>query len=316
MGMRALYCNRRRADRETLLRMNSAGFHGLLVVDKPGGLTSRAVVDRVQRWFPRGTKIGHTGTLDPLATGVLVLCIGQATRLAEYVQQMPKIYRAGILLGFTSDTDDSDGTITAIHNATTPGQADMEACLSHFVGTILQTPPVYSAAKQSGKRAYALARRGQEVDLQARHVRIDDVKLLAYEHPRLQIEVRCGKGTYIRSLARDLGERLGCGGLIETLRRTAVGTFKVEDALTLDSDPAQAHTSLLPPSAAVQHLPRLSLEEVSLDRLRHGASVSAEGRAFAQCGYVAVCDAAGELKALARLDGRSGLLHPKRILTI
>jgi tRNA pseudouridine55 synthase len=316
MGMRALYCNRRCADRETLLRMNAIAYHGLLVLDKPGGMTSRAVVDRVQCWFPRGTKIGHTGTLDPLATGVLVLCIGQATRLAEYVQQMSKTYRAGILLGCTSDTDDADGTITATEKATAPACAAVEECLSGFVGAILQTPPAYSAAKLSGRRAYALARRGHDVDLQARHVRISQVALLGYEYPRLQVEVQCGKGTYIRSLARDFGERLGCGGLIETLRRTAVGTFYVTDALSLDSDTAHARASLLPTSAAVQHLPQVTLDAASLERLRRGAPVSAQEVTSSESEEVAVCDAAGQLNVIGGIDRRSGLLHPEKVLMV
>lgn len=314
--MRALYCNRRRGGRETLRFMDTASYHGLLVLDKPSGMTSRAVVDRVQRLFPRGTKIGHTGTLDPLATGVLVVCIGQATRLAEYVQQMPKVYRAAILLGCTSDTDDADGSIVANENAIAPDLASVEACLAGFVGTILQTPPAYSAAKLGGRRAYALARRGDDVDLQARRIRIDCIKLLAYEYPRLQVEIRCGKGTYIRSLARDLGERLGCGGLIETLRRTAVGPFTVEAAFPLDSDAAQARARLMPPLAAVQQLPRMALDAASLDKLRRGAAVSAVHAMVGESGEVAVCDLASNLIAVARFDARSGLLHPEKVLTM
>src|SRR5438876_10601481 len=163
--------------RHTLM-IKHVAFHGLLVIAKPSGLTSRDVVNRAQQWFPRGTKIGHTGTLDPLATGVLVLCIGAATRLTEYVQRMQKTYRAGILLGSRSNTDDADGTITPVEDATRPDRAAVELCLSQFVGAIDQVPPGYSAAKVAGRRAYDLARRGNKVDLQPRRVRIDSIDLL------------------------------------------------------------------------------------------------------------------------------------------
>src|ERR1043166_4448316 len=182
-------------------------FHGLLVVDKPGGITSRDAVDRAQRWFPKGTRIGHTGTLDPLATGVLVLCIGSATRLTEYVQRMAKTYRAGIVLGARSDTDDADGAITPVSDIRTPAAGEVQAALAAFVGNIAQVPPAFSAAKLGGRRAYDLARRGQDVSLAPRTVTIHGIDLLSYGFPQLEIEVRCGKGTYVRSLARDLGER-------------------------------------------------------------------------------------------------------------
>src|SRR5262245_48640995 len=148
--------------------MRPSPFHGLLVLDKPGGMTSRDVVDRALRWFPRGTRIGHTGTLDPLATGVLVLCIGVATRLTEYVQAMRKTYRAGLRLGARSDTDDADGIITAVAGVPAPSRATVEERLRAFLGAIDQVPPVFSAAKVTGRRAYDLARRGEAVSLQAR----------------------------------------------------------------------------------------------------------------------------------------------------
>ena len=146
--------------------MNPPPFDGLLVLDKPGGVTSRDAVDRALHWFPRGTRVGHTGTLDPLATGVLVLCLGAATRLAEYVQRMSKTYRAGVRLGARSDTDDADGAVTAVDGAA-PDAAALAAALAGFVGAIDQTPPAFSAAKVAGRRAYDLARQGQEVDLRA-----------------------------------------------------------------------------------------------------------------------------------------------------
>src|SRR5262245_41941276 len=172
--------------------------HGLLVLDKPGGLTSREALDRAARWFPRKTRVGHCGTLDPLATGVLVLALGHATRLVEYVQAMPKIYRTRITLGATSDTDDADGTVTP--TAARPVADDVvRAALTAFVGEVEQTPPAYSAARIEGQRAHLLARRGEEVTLAPRRVRIDAIEVRSFAWPELEVDVACGKGTYIRS---------------------------------------------------------------------------------------------------------------------
>src|SRR6266849_314652 len=205
--------------------MSDPAFNGLLVVDKPSGMTSRDVVDRAARWFPRRTRLGHTGTLDPLATGILVLCVGAATRLTEYVQRMAKTYHAGLLLGVRSDTDDADGTVLPVVVDVPPSGTQVAEALRSFIGTIDQIPPADSAAKLTGRRAYALARRGEEVVLQPRAVQIHRIDIQQYEYPRLRLEVHCGNGTYIRSLARDLGIVLGCGAMIETLRRTQVGPF-------------------------------------------------------------------------------------------
>jgi tRNA pseudouridine55 synthase len=220
--------------------MNAPTFHGLVVLDKPGGMTSRDAVDAALRWFPRGTRVGHTGTLDPLATGVLVLCVGSATRLTEYVQQMAKTYRTTVRLGARSDTDDADGTVTPVDVLHPPQREELENCLQTFLGEIEQVPPAFSAAKVTGRRAYDLARQGREVALEARRVRIDGIDVLRYEYPEADLEVRCGKGTYIRSLARDVGERLGCGGLVQVLRRTRVGPFQAADAVSLEADAATA----------------------------------------------------------------------------
>src|SRR5262245_40734947 len=224
---------------------------GLLVLDKPHGMTSRAAVDRALRWFPRGTKVGHTGTLDPLATGVLVLCVGAATRLADHVQLMGKTYRSTFRLGARSDTDDADGLVTSVEGGTPPAEDAVRAALAAFVGTIEQVPPAYSAAKVTGRRAYDLARRGGQVELAARPVQVYSIDVRRYDYPELDVEVRCGKGTYVRSLARDLGEKLGCGGLVQALRRTRVGPFRAEDAVALDAGAEAARARLLPPAQAV-----------------------------------------------------------------
>lgn len=221
-------------------------MNGFLVIDKPGGMTSRAVVNRVQLWFPRRTKIGHTGTLDPLATGVLVLCIGTATKLADRVQAMAKQYETRVRFGATSNTDDADGVVVESPAAATPTREAIEQLLPQFVGLIEQLPPQFSALKVQGQRAYELARRGTEVALQPRPVRVDSIQLVNYEWPWLDLIIDCGKGTYVRSIARDLGERLQVGGLVQSLRRTRVGPFLAEQGVTVHSNAAEACAALLP----------------------------------------------------------------------
>jgi tRNA pseudouridine55 synthase len=245
-------------------------LHGLLVLDKPTGITSRDAVNRAQQWFPPRTRIGHTGTLDPLATGVLVFCIGNATRLAEYVQAMDKTYRTTLVLGARSDTDDADGTILPIDAATAVAESAVCAGIARLVGNIDQRPPAYSAIKIDGKRAHDLARRGDHVEIASRIVTIYAIDLVRYEWPELDLEVRCGKGTYIRSLARDLGECLGCGAYVKTLRRTRVGCFRTEDALPVDATASDAHARLLPSSTAVAHLPSIRLPDAKIALLRQG----------------------------------------------
>lgn len=274
---------------------------GLLVLDKPGGITSRGAVDRALRWFPRGTRVGHTGTLDPLATGVLVLCLGNATRLAEYVQRMRKTYRTVIQLGARSDTDDADGVITFCVDATVPELAIIQAQLGEFHGPISQVPPAFSAAKVTGRRAYDLARAGRDVTLEARQVQVYRIDILRYAYPELELEVHCGKGTYIRSLARDLGERLGCGGLVKTLRRTQVGPFTVDRAVSLDTDPQMVAGALLPAEQALAELPRLTLSEDQARRYRHGQTIALGSGDWKEGEEVAVFDPSGRAVGIAQV---------------
>lgn len=287
---------------------------GLLVVDKPSGMTSRAVVDRALGWFPRGTRLGHTGTLDPLAGGVLVLCVGKATRLGEYVQEMAKTYEAGFLLGARSDSDDADGEVIAVPVTQPPARDTIAGELLSFVGEIEQVPPAFSAAKVRGRRAYALARRGQEVALPARRVRIYRIDLVDYAYPHLQLLVHCGKGTYIRSLARDLGEKLGCGALVQTLRRTRVGPFDVAAAISLDADVETARAQLLPLALAVCDLPRLTLPADAIDRLRHGQALPLASELTADARKAAVFDQADTLAAIVTIDREQHLLKPEKVL--
>jgi tRNA pseudouridine55 synthase len=215
-------------------------------------MTSRDVVNVAQRWFPRGTKIGHTGTLDPLATGVLVLCVGAATKHVERIQNMGKTYLTVVRFGATSNTDDSDGIIDATPNAKPPAEDAIRSVITTWIGEVQQVPPAFSALKVEGQRAHDLARRGQDVVLAARPVRIDQIALLRYEWPFAEFEIDCGKGTYVRSLARDWGRALEVGGLVQTLRRTRVGPFTTEGALTVDSAWDAARKKLLPVEAALR----------------------------------------------------------------
>ena len=286
-------------------------MNGLLVLDKPAGVTSRDVVNVVQRWLPRRTKVGHAGTLDPLATGVLVVCVGSVTRLVESIHEMPKTYRTRVRLGATSDTDDADGTLTPNPAAGPAAEADVRAALAGFVGDVRQTPPAYSAAHVGGKRAYDLARRGRELDLASRTVRIDAIDVLGYDWPTLELEIRCGTGTYIRSIARDLGERLGVGGHVEALRRTRVGPFVPDMAPSLDHKPADVRNVLRPAREAVASLPPVTLTEAEIDRLRHGQPI-ASGSA-AEGSESAGLDAAGKLVAVIRADGK-GKAWPSKVM--
>lgn len=248
-------------------------MNGLLVIDKPAGMTSRDVVNRAQLWFPKKTKLGHTGTLDPLATGVLVVCVGAATRLAEYVQAMGKTYRTRILLGHRSDTDDADGTVTPVEGVTPISEQAIRDALPRFVGAIQQLPPAYSALKVAGQRAHDLARSGADVKLAARPVNVYRIDLLGYGWPHLDLEIECGKGTYIRSIARDLGDALGVGGLVQTLRRTRVGPFTAEQGVELDTDVADVRDRLRSTAEAVAELPRVELTGDLITRFRQGQRV-------------------------------------------
>lgn len=210
--------------------MTAPGF--FLNMNKPSGTTSREVVDAVVRAAGTG-RVGHAGTLDPLASGVLVVAVDRATRLIEYVQRQAKTYEAEFLLGVTSDSDDTESDLIPFAARATPGEREIREALATFVGTIEQRPPSYSAVKIEGRRAYRLARRGKPVTLAPRSVVIYSLELLSFEFPRLRLRVECGGGTYIRSLARDLGEKLGTGGVMTALERAAVGPFHINDSLSL-----------------------------------------------------------------------------------
>lgn len=214
----------------------AVSLDGFLILDKPIGPSSAQMLNRVKRLLSRGTKIGHAGTLDPLASGVLVALVGKATKQSDRVMGMAKQYEATVRLGATSATDDAEGPILASPPAAQPpSSSDVEQVLAGFIGTIEQMPPAFSALKIAGKRACDRARDGQAVVLQPRMIRIDRIELLSYGYPELSIRIDCGKGTYVRSLARDIGEKLGVGGYLSALRRTQVGEFTIERGATYEA---------------------------------------------------------------------------------
>lgn len=214
-------------------RYRKSAMSGLLVVDKPLGWSSMDVVRKV-RDAAGFVKTGHGGTLDPLATGVVICCIGSATKAVERLMGMPKVYDTKIDLSAFTKTDDAEAEREEVEIAGPPSEDEVRAALETFVGEIEQVPPLYSAVHVDGKRAYKLARKGETVELEARTVRIDSIELLEYDFPHLRVLVHCGKGVYVRSLARDLGKALGTGGYLTGLRRTAVGPYTVEQAVTAE----------------------------------------------------------------------------------
>jgi len=246
---------------------------GLLNLNKPSGMTSREVVDCVLRVGGR-VKAGHAGTLDPLATGVLVVCVGVATRLIEYVHRTTKHYTAVFLLGRASPTEDVSGDVVELSSPPIPTLQQIAAAGAALTGPIQQRPPAFSAIKVQGRRAYELARRGKQVELAPRTVMVHRLEVESYAYPELRLRVECGSGTYVRSLGRDLAESLGTAAVMSQLVRTAVGNFRLDDA----ADPAALTREnwtdcLLPPLRAVEMLPRIALSEAELARIRSGQSI-------------------------------------------
>ncbi len=284
---------------------------GLLNVDKPAGLTSRDVVNRVQR-LVRPVKVGHAGTLDPLATGVLIVCLGPATRLASYLHRYPKTYEAEFLLGWRSETDDVEGNLTAVEPAQTVTPDRIREVLGRFTGKIEQVPPTFSAVKVDGRRAYALARKGVPLDLQPREVEMHRLELTGCRDDRVMVEVECSSGTYIRSLARDVGEALGTGGVLSRLRRTRIGPFDVSESLTFDDlSPATIRDRLLPPSLAVAMLPSRRVNHEEAEALRNGRRIALAGTSISS-NEIAVYDASGRLIAVAE-EQPGGWLAPRLV---
>ncbi|HUY90559.1 MAG TPA: tRNA pseudouridine(55) synthase TruB [Pirellulales bacterium] len=270
---------------------------GLIVLDKPRGITSRQAVDVVKR-LVRPAKTGHAGTLDPLATGVLAVCVGPATRLIEYVQRMPKRYLAVFRLGQSSPTEDIEGELTFHPEAPRPTLDQIHRAARRLTGEIMQRPPAFSALKVQGRRAYDLARAGQEVELQPRPVTIHRLEVLQYEYPELTVDIECNSGTYVRSLGRDLAELLGSHAVMASLVRTAIGDFRIEDACPPNQlTPENLARWLLPPERAVAYLPAIRFDASEARRIANGLRVIRS----AEAGEVATV---GQERAAFGPDGR------------
>ena len=251
-------------------------LEGLLLIDKPAGPTSHDVIRQLRR-LSGIRRIGHAGTLDPLATGLLLVCLGRATRLLEYLLDQPKRYEAAVRLGQSTDTFDAQGAIVA-EKPVDVTTRDIEEALERFRGPIVQYAPAYSAVKRDGVPLYKLARQGVQVERPARVVTIYDLEMRSWQDPMLHLDVTCSSGPYIRSLADDLGNVLGCGGHISALRRLEVGTFSVEQALTLEElDGENWLEHLLPPDTAVRHLPKVEFSPDMARSLLLGQRVPGAG---------------------------------------
>ena len=287
--------------------------HGLLNVNKPPGMTSREVVDRVQR-LARPAKVGHAGTLDPLASGVLVVSVGSATRLIEYVQRMPKHYTATFLLGRRSPTDDVEGEVTELADPPVPSWDEIVRAAESLTGAIQQRPPLFSALKVAGRRAYDLAREGRQVDLAPRPVTVYRFELLGYDYPELRVRIECGSGTYVRALGRDLAHSLGTAAVMSALVRTAIGDFRLEEAVELQQLTGRDWAGYLrPPLDAIGSMVRIELSVDEITRIRSGQAISAPAATGTPTEEIAAVDAAGRLIAILTARG-PGLLGPSRNL--
>ena len=287
---------------------------GILIVDKPAGLTSHDVVKRVRR-AAKIRQVGHTGTLDPMATGVLVVCLGQATRVSEYLLGHDKAYRATIRFGVETNTYDADGEVVAAHDVNVD-HAEVEQALAHFVGEIQQVPPMYSAIKRDGQKLYELARQGIEIDREARSVIVHSIELLDYQAPDATLDVRCSAGTYIRSIAHDLGAALGTGGHLIDLRRTAAGSFTIEQAILLDAFETAARedrweTLLHPIDEALSDWPLAVISESDRTRALNGAPIFSIKLTGTRC---RAYDEQGNLIALLVFDQKKHWWRAEKVL--
>jgi tRNA pseudouridine55 synthase len=284
---------------------------GVLLLDKPIGMSSNAALQKA-RWLFNAAKAGHTGTLDPLATGLLPLCFGEATKFAGELLDADKAYRATVRLGIVTDTADAEGQVLATRPVTA-GEADVRALLPHFVGRQQQIPPMHSALKRDGTPLYELARQGIEVERAARDITIHSIEFLGWGSDHFDLAVSCSKGTYIRTLAADIGTALGCGAHLAALRRTRVAALDVADALSLDRielTPAEERDSLLmPPDALLVDVPVVQLSEQEVTRLMLGQPIRWAGTPQARCrlsgprGFIGL----GEFSP-------DGWLQPKRLV--
>jgi tRNA pseudouridine55 synthase len=295
---------------------------GALVIDKPSGLTSHDVVAALRRALAL-SRVGHAGTLDPMATGVLPVLIGRATRLAQFVSGADKTYDADVTLTFETDTDDATGAPVTAPHVRRLSCDDVERGLEGLTGPVLQVPPAYSAKKVGGRRAYSLARESRAAVLAPVEVVVRRLELIAWNDPVATLHVVCSAGCYVRALARDLGRALGTGGHLSRLRRLASGHFRLQDAVPLDDvlrDPQAAQLHLIPSSGTVAHLPTVGIAGPALDRVRHGAEIDVEDAPVAgdpedsSSEFVKLVGPDGVLIGIGRRGERPGSLHPVVVL--
>ena len=297
-------------------RRRGRAVSGVLLLDKPTGVSSNQALQTARRLL-NAAKAGHTGTLDPLASGLLPLCFGEATKVSQFLLGADKTYRASARLGITTTTGDSEGEILR-ERPVDVDAARLAAALAAHTGDLLQVPPMYSALKHDGERLYALARRGEMVERPARPVHVSRLELLALDDSRFEVELDCSKGTYVRSLIEDIGEALGCGAHITALRRLRVGRLDVGQALTLESlrtvadrDPQALDACLVPIAAALAHLPHLELDPHDAARLQRGQALVL--RQPLADGWVAVFTRQQAFVGMAEaVDGR---LLPRRLVS-
>ncbi len=296
--------------------------HGWLVLDKPFDMTSTAAVGAVKRLFG-ARKVGHGGTLDPLATGVLPIALGEATKTVQFVMDSTKRYRFTVRWGEERDTDDAEGEVIATSD-TRPTREEIEALLPDYTGEIAQLPPKFSAIKVRGERAYDLARDGEEVELKPRLVMIHELRLVAMPDADTAVfEAATGKGAYVRALARDMGRDLGCLGHIAHLQRTAVGPFRLDDAITLekleelrhkDADPAALDAALLPIETALADIPALAVDQQQAARLVNGQPVLLRGAQAPLAEDMVLVTWKGKPVALGTVE--AGELRPRRVFNL
>jgi tRNA pseudouridine55 synthase len=292
-------------------------YNGILNIHKAGGWTSHDVVAKVRRILGQRA-VGHAGTLDPMATGVLLVCAGQATRVSEYLMESDKVYRAVVRLGADTDTYDAEGETIATAPLPDGLSADtLRTALAPFVGDILQAPPAYSALKQDGVPLHRRARRGEEVELRPRPVTIHRIEVLDWSTPDLTIEVTCGPGTYIRSLAHDLGQTLGCGGHLAALARIRSGRFTIENALSLEALAEAAAAGELvaclhPLADALSHLTAVPVDEAAATRLCHGLALPCSTPPANPVGYA--CGEDGRVIAILRYE--PGQWRPHKVFGV
>lgn len=285
---------------------------GVLLLDKPAGLGSNAALQAAKRLY-RAEKAGHAGTLDPLASGLLPILFGEATKFSQLALDADKEYLASARLGITTTTADAEGEVLE-RRPVDVRQSDIEPALEHLRGPIEQVPPMYSALKHAGQPLYTLARQGRSVARAARRVQIHELQLLRFEGERLDLRVRCSKGTYVRTLVEDLGQALGCGAHLSALRRTAAGQFHIADAVTLDqvqlATPAERDELLLPLERLLAGLPRVDLAAPLAERFARGQAIQLEN---APAGCCSVYRAQGGLLGVGDA-GPLGELRPRRLV--